>query len=512
MRFSELLNGAETVAVTGGSVDVSGLQYDSRKVVAGDCFVAMEGGSTDGNLYIDAAIAQGAVAVVSDSPQQKPRPRVAWASIKPNHGRRVLGTMSANFHEYPAKSLGLVGITGTNGKTTTTYLIESIFAAAGKKSALIGTIEYRIGKTVVPSPHTTPESLELNKFFSEAVTHGATEAVMEVSSHALHQERVFAVPFDVAVFTNLTRDHLDYHRDMDSYFAAKQVLFAGCGAEPPRAVVINADDAYGQKLIAASKLLGSEIFTYGLKDAHFSTANGKHELSPTGTHFEMSTPAGDVKIDSQLVGKVNIYNILAAAAAAHARGISMEDIAKGIAALSHVPGRFQRVSQGQPFLVVIDYAHTDDALRNLTSVARELVAREGKKNRVITVFGCGGDRDRAKRAMMGEAAGSGSDFVVLTSDNPRSEDPLRIIHDALLGLRKLPHAEFTIEPDRKRAISLALRLAKPGDIVLIAGKGHEKVQITREGSHPFDDVEVASKALHAAGYADDFSGKSSAGL
>ena len=302
---------------------------------------------------------------------------------------------------------------------------------------------------------------------------------MEVSSHALHQERVYGVPFDVAVFTNLTRDHLDYHRDMDSYFAAKEILFAGCGAEPPRAAVINTDDAYGQKLLAACKLRGSEIFTYGLKDAQFSVANGKQELSPTGTHFEMSTPAGNVKLESQLVGKVNIYNMLAAAAAAHARGISMANIAKGIATLTHVPGRFQRVSQGQPFSVVVDYAHTDDALRNLTSLAREFVTHDGKKSRVITVFGCGGDRDRAKRAMMGEAAGGGSDFVVLTSDNPRSEDPLRIIHDALLGLRKIPHAEFTIEPDRKRAISLALRLAKAGDIVLIAGKGHEKADHAR---------------------------------
>jgi UDP-N-acetylmuramoyl-L-alanyl-D-glutamate--2,6-diaminopimelate ligase len=231
--------------------------------------------------------------------------------------------------------------------------------------------------------------------------------------------------------------------------------------------------------------------------------SGTPEISIHGTRFEMLVPGGNIAVSSPLVGKVNVYNILAAAAAAHARGLTLEQIAKGVAALSHVPGRFQRVNLGQPFSVVVDYAHTDDALRNLTAIARELVSGGGK-NRVITVFGCGGDRDRPKRAMMGEAAGSGSDFVVLTSDNPRSEDPLRIIHDALLGLRKLPDADFTIEPDRKRAISLALRLARPGDIVLIAGKGHEKVQITREGSQPFDDVEVARKALQASGYAEEF--------
>jgi UDP-N-acetylmuramoyl-L-alanyl-D-glutamate--2,6-diaminopimelate ligase len=504
MKFSELLHGAEIASLSGGDTVISGVQYDSRKVKPGDCFVAMRGGSTDGNLFIDSAITAGAIAVVTDSARQQPRAVSAWAFIKPGHGRRVLGQISANLYGHPAKKLALIGITGTNGKTTTTYLIESILAAAGKKSALIGTIEYRIAGTVVPAPHTTPESLELNRFFYDAVKQGATEGVMEVSSHALEQERVFGVPFDVAVFSNLTRDHLDYHRDMENYFASKQVLFAGCGAEPPRVSIINQDDIYGKKLIEFCKLRGSQVVTYGLKGADFHPATNSLALSPTGTRFEMVTPDGIVEINSPLVGKVNVYNILAAAAAAHARGLTLQQIANGVAALSHVPGRFQRVSLGQPFSVVVDYAHTDDALRNLTALAREFVSSDGKKNRVITVFGCGGDRDRAKRPMMAEAAGAGSDFVILTSDNPRSEDPLRIIHDALLGLRKLPNAEFTVEPDRKRAISLALRLARPSDIVLIAGKGHEKVQITKEGSQPFDDVEVARKALQASGYAEDF--------
>jgi UDP-N-acetylmuramoyl-L-alanyl-D-glutamate--2,6-diaminopimelate ligase len=267
--------------------------------------------------------------------------------------------------------------------------------------------------------------------------------------------------------------------------------------------VINRDDPYGQQLIESSKLRGSQVLTYGLQAGDFHVASDP-VLSPNGTRFEMVTPAGKIAIESSLVGKVNVYNILAAAAAAHARGLSLAQIKVGIAQLSHVPGRFQRVDLGQPFTVVVDYAHTDDALRNLTSLAREFVSRDGKKSRVITVFGCGGDRDRAKRPMMGEAAGKGSDFVVLTSDNPRSEDPLRIIHDALVGLRKIESTEFTVEPDRKRAISLALRVARPRDIVLIAGKGHEKVQITREGTQPFDDVEVARGVLQAAGYSEQF--------
>jgi UDP-N-acetylmuramoyl-L-alanyl-D-glutamate--2,6-diaminopimelate ligase len=423
--------------------------------------------------------------------------------MKPAHGRRVLGRISANFFGHPAKMLSLTGITGTNGKTTTTYLVESILAAAGKKSALIGTIEYRIAGTVIPSPHTTPEGLDLNRFFADALKQGATEGVMEVSSHALEQERVYGIPFDVAVFTNLTRDHLDYHRDMENYFAAKQMLFSGCGVEPPRVAVINRDDSYGQQLIESAQLRGTQVLTYGLEAGDFR-ASGNLDLSPNGTRFEMVTPAGKIAIVSSFVGKVNVYNILAAAAASHARGLSLAQIKSGVAQLSHVPGRFQRVDLGQPFTVVVDYAHTDDALRNLTSLAREFVSRDGKKNRVITIFGCGGDRDRAKRPLMGEAAGKGSDFVVLTSDNPRSEDPLRIIHDALVGLRRIENAEFTVEPDRKRAISLALRVARPGDIVLIAGKGHEKVQITREGSQPFDDVDIARKVLQAAGYSEQF--------
>lgn len=497
MKWEELLADAEIVSMSSGETDVSGLQYDSRKIQRGDAFFAMKGGTTDGNKYIHAAIERGAVAVVSDSAEQKPRTGVAWAQVAPGKGRRVLGCASANLYGHPAKKLKLTGVTGTNGKTTTTYLMESILAAAGKKSALIGTIEYRIAGNVVPSPHTTPESLDLNRFLSDALKRGAIEGVMEVSSHALEQERVFAVPFDVAVFTNLTRDHLDYHGTMEKYFEAKKVLFAGCGTEPPRVSVINIDDPCGRKLVDFAKEHRSQVFTYGLEAGDFHV-KGPAKITVTGTTFEMATPVGDIHIGSPLVGTVNIYNILAASAAALARGLTLPQIAVGVKALSHVPGRFQRVDAGQPFTVVVDYAHTDDALRNLTTLARDFVSLSGAKGRVITLFGCGGDRDRAKRPMMGEAAAKGSDFVVLTSDNPRSEDPLRIIHDALSGLKKgQSGAEFTVEPDRKRAIQLACQLARVGDIVLIAGKGHEKVQVTLHGSQPFDDVEIARATLQS---------------
>jgi UDP-N-acetylmuramoyl-L-alanyl-D-glutamate--2,6-diaminopimelate ligase len=499
MRFSDLIFGAEVLA-TSGDAEISGLHYDSRKIGRGFCFVAMKGETTDGNRYIDAVLAAGASAIISDSDREQPRPGVAWAQVV--HGRRALARLSANFYGNPADKLGIAGITGTNGKTTTTFLLESIFAAAGKRSALIGTIEYRIAGEVVPSPHTTPEALELNQFFSRAVAAGATDVAMEVSSHALAQERVYGVPFDVALFTNLTRDHLDYHNDMESYMAAKLRLFAGIGTSGPRIAIINKDDPFSPRFVEAARAAGATVWTYGLSAGDFYARQA--EITAQGTRFDLVTPEGEVPIFTPLVGTVNVYNVVAAAGGALARGCSLEDIRKGVAALEHVPGRFQRVDAGQPFTVVVDYAHTDDALRNLTKLARELVNRAGNKGRVISVFGCGGDRDRKKRPLMGAAAGKGSDFVVLTSDNPRGEDPLAIMHDALAGLRDAS-VEFTLEPDRERAINIAVRVARPGDIVLIAGKGHEKVQVTSEGTLPFDDVQVARKALYSAGYTEDFS-------
>lgn len=494
MTFQDLLDGAEVLALS-GNPDVSSVEYDSRQVRPGSAFVAMRGETADGNRFIDRAIQAGAVAVVTDSSTEPPREGVAWAVVP--HGRRALARLSANFYKRPAERLAVIGITGTNGKSTTAFLIESILTAARRKTALIGTIEYHVAGRVCPAPHTTPEALELARIFNEALGQGATDVVMEVSSHALAQQRIFGVPFDVAVFTNLTRDHLDYHKTMDEYFAAKRVLFEGCGTDPPRAAIINLDDDYGAKLAEFSRKRSSVLLTYGWSRGDFHAANV--DITPRGTRFDLVTPEQKLAVFSPLLGRVNVYNILAAAAACCSRGCSSDAIARGITTLTHVPGRFQRLDCGQPFTVVVDYAHTDDALRNLTGLAREFVTRAGPRGRVLTVFGCGGDRDRAKRPMMGEAAGRGSDFVVLTSDNPRSEDPITIINDALVGLQKTGVA-YRIEPDRRKAIALAIREADPGDIILLAGKGHEKVQVTAEGTVPFDDVEVAREALRAAGY------------
>src|SRR5580658_1465427 len=398
MTFQQVLDGAEVLARS-GDPGVSGVEYDSRRVKPGGMFVAMRGESSDGNRFIDQAISAGAVAVVTDSAAEKARPGVAWAVV-PN-GRRALARVSANFYRKPAERIAVTGITGTNGKSTTAFLVESILAAAGRKSALIGTIEYHVAGKVLPAPHTTSEALELNRFFSEALGWGATEAVMEVSSHALAQERVFGVPFDVAVFTNLTRDHVDYHKTMEEYFAAKRVLFEGCGADAPRAVVTNVDDDAGAKLAEFSRKRSAVVLKYGWErgDLHAE----KVEITTRGTRFDLILPNGKVQVFSALIGRVNVYNILAAAGAGYARGCAADAIAVGVENLKAVPGRFERVDCGQPFTVVVDYAHTDDALRNLTALARELVssakagsnasgANANEKRRVLTVFGCGGDR------------------------------------------------------------------------------------------------------------------------
>jgi UDP-N-acetylmuramoyl-L-alanyl-D-glutamate--2,6-diaminopimelate ligase len=491
MEFRELLYGAEYLAQQ-GDAEIAGLDYDSRRVRPGWCFVAMRGETTDGNRYLDAALAAGAVAIVSDS--LPPRADIPWAQV--THGRRALARLSANFYGRPAEKLSITGITGTNGKTTTSYLLNAMLRAGGRRSALVGTVEYRINDESFAAPHTTPEALELNRFFARALEAGCAETVMEVSSHALEQQRVFGVPFDVAVFTNLTRDHLDYHHDMETYFSSKALLFAGEGTEPPRVAVINAEDEYGKRLIRLCAKR-QDVVTYGLETGDFHAKN--LDIEAKGTRFDMVTPSGEFAMWSPLVGRVNVYNILAASAAAFARGVEARALVDAVYHLDRVPGRFERVDAGQPFAVIVDYAHTDDALRNLTAVARDFLKQRGDTGRVITVFGCGGDRDRSKRPLMGEAAAAGSDFVVLTSDNPRSENPLDIMNDALAGLQR-SGVRYTLEPNRRKAIALAINEAGPGDIVLIAGKGHEKVQVTGSRAIPFDDIEEARAALQAAGY------------
>ncbi len=503
MTFEDLLSGAAIEARSGDlRVAVSGLHYDSRRIAPGNVFVAMRGETSDGNRFIPDALARGAAAIVSDcatgSAGSQPHPGLPWVRVA--HGRRALAVLSANFFGHPADRLRMIGITGTNGKTTTSFLLEGLLAAAGLGPvALIGTIEYHVAAKVMPAPHTTPEALELNLMFADAVAAKppARAAVMEVSSHALAQERTYGIAFDTAVFTNLTRDHLDYHGTMEAYFEAKTALFTGLGAAPPRIGVINTDDPWGVKLARIATAAGSRLAGYGIRTGDLRTE--QVALSAQGTSFLLKTPSGSVELRSRLVGEVSVYNILAAAAAAMAAGASLDAIVQAVAKFTSVPGRFERVDAGQPFTVVVDYAHTDDALRNLTSVARDLVSRSRPAGRVITVFGCGGDRDRSKRPLMGEAAGRGSDLCVLTSDNPRSEDPLAIMAEAESGLQKAG-ARYAAEPDRRLAIALAIREARPGDIVLIAGKGHEKIQLTRAGSAPFDDVEEAREALVAAGF------------
>ncbi len=491
MNFLELLDGVGYLAQQ-GNPPIAGLDYDSRRVKPGWCFVAMRGGSADGNQYIDTALKAGATAIVSDT--LPPQPGVAWAQVE--HGRRALARLSANFYGRPAEKLSISGITGTNGKTTTSFLLNAMLRAGGRKTALIGTVEYRIEDQRFPAPHTTPEALELNQFFTRALQAGCTEVVMEVSSHALEQQRIYGIPYDVAIFTNLTRDHLDYHVTMEKYFESKALLFQGSGTEPPRAAVINVDDEYGQRIIKLCKRQ-QEVFTYGMESGDFHAEDVS--IQSNGTKFTLVAPSGKYPIWSQLLGRVNVYNLLAASAAAYARNVEPKAIADAAFQLDRVDGRFQRVDVGQPFTVIVDYAHTDDALRNLTALAHDFLAQRGGAGRVITVFGCGGDRDRSKRPLMGDAAGAGSNFVILTSDNPRSENPIDIMNDALPGLQR-SGTKYTLEPDRRKAIALAIDEANSGDIVLIAGKGHEKLQVTNAGAVPFDDIDEATKALLAAGY------------
>jgi UDP-N-acetylmuramoyl-L-alanyl-D-glutamate--2,6-diaminopimelate ligase len=407
------------------------------------------------------------------------------------HGRRTLAIASGRFYGHPDRNLHLFGITGTNGKTTTAYLLDSIFRQAGKTTALVGTIEYRLAGRTLPAVNTTPESADLFALFSQLRAEGGTHATMEVSSHALALGRVHAMQFQTAVFTNLTRDHLDFHRTMEEYFAAKESLFLMEGAEGPRVAVINHDDEWGRSIRTKP---GTEVLWYGL-EAGASARAVRIGSGFQGLRFEVQYRGRTYPVESSLAGRVNVYNILAAWCGAMSDGIAPEVIAEGIRALRAVPGRFERVDEGQPFLVAVDYAHTDDALRNTIATARALAT----KGRVITLFGCGGDRDRSKRPMMGAAAAEASDFVVLTSDNPRSEDPLSIINDAMVGLGRFDTPHIT-EPDRATAIAAALHEARSGDVVILAGKGHENYQVLKDRTIHFDDRETATEVLRRMGY------------
>jgi UDP-N-acetylmuramoyl-L-alanyl-D-glutamate--2,6-diaminopimelate ligase len=494
MQWSQAIAAVGVVETAGrGDVDVRGVQYDSRRVTAGDVFVAMRGGTTDGNQYIDAAIRKGAAAIVTDSLEvfarlRQDQPELAVALVE--HGRRALAEVSSAVFGAPEKKLAISAVTGTNGKTTTAFLLEQMLRSVGRKCVLLGTIETHVGDEVRESPHTTPESRDVLEIFAEGVRAGCTEAVMEMSSHALEQERVWGLPVDVAMFTNLTQDHLDYHGTMEKYAEAKAKIFAGVGAKAPRVAVINADDPVAEQMVDAAR--DSEVWTYGVAEGDWHATDVV--LKAGETRFRLRSSVGELDVVSPLTGRVNVYNLLAAACAAHTRGLTLEEIVRASAALRQVPGRFEVVkgSQEAGFTVVVDYAHTDDALMNLIALARGLV---GESGHVITMFGCGGDRDKTKRPKMGRVAGAGSDMVIVTSDNPRSEDPWAIIDETLVGVRETA-GKFLVAEDRGKAIAAAIRAAKPGDIVLLAGKGHEKVQIYADGPIPFDDVAVAEKILN----------------
>lgn len=468
---------------------VHGLQYDSRRVEKNDLFFAFPGAHTDGRAFALDAIRKGALGVVSEAAAPE-----GWSApwIQVEHGRQALALACRNFFQQPDRRIPLTALTGTNGKTTTSYLVDSVLREAGYTTALIGTIEYHLGDRVLKAVNTTPESLDVYRLLEELerLEGSRKAATMEASSHALALGRIYGIHFHTAIFTNLTRDHLDFHHTMEEYFAAKQLLFSGNGAPPPHFVAINSDDSYGKQIQLNPE---TRVFRYGMgKDA---TVRARHISSGfEGLKFEVQTEGARFTVESQLVGRINVYNILAACCAGLSYGLDGGAIARGINRCAAAPGRFERIDEGQPFSVVVDYAHTDDALRNVIGVARGL-----EPKRVITLFGCGGDRDRTKRPLMGKVAAELSDFVVLTSDNPRSEDPLDIMNDVLVGLRRVdtPHL---IELDRATAIRRAIEEARPGDIVIVAGKGHETYQVLRDRTIAFDDREVAREVLRGFGY------------
>jgi len=489
-KLIEVFQGANVSLPAGASsLGIRQVACDSRKVQAGALFFALHGAKTDGNAFLQDAIKRGAIAIASEAPAPPKLPAgVVWIQVR--EARKALAITAANFLGHPANALQLVAVTGTNGKTTTTSVVDAIVKAADAKTGLFGTIAYHTPLGDYPATNTTPESVDLQGFFAEIRDAGGKYAVLEASSHSLAMDRLWGCHFQAAVFTNLTREHMDFHKTFEDYFAAKKKLFEGTGAGVPEVAVLNTDDEFGKRLAGLAK----QTVTYGLEsDADITTK--KFQLTFDGLTFTAQTPNGKVHVESRLVGRINVYNLLAAIGAAQAVGLSNEVIEIGIRNLESVSGRFQRIDLGQPFLVIVDYAHTDDALENLIRTAREL----NPKGRIITLFGCGGEKDRTKRPVMGEVTGRLSDLTILSSDNPRGEDPLKIISDIIVGLQKTA-GKYLIEPDREKAIGVALDEARSGDMVLLAGKGHENYQILADRTFEFDDREMARRALRARGF------------
>src|SRR5215471_9173255 len=482
MKLRELLKGCSIRSFAGDlNVEVLGLTYDSREVFPGAVFCAIRGTRMDGNDFVPKAIVKGAVAVVSASP---PTSSLVMPWIQVDDERAALAGMAGNFYRHPTEKLHLVGITGTNGKTTTTYLVEAILKAAGRPAAVLGTIEYRGPEFDFPAERTTPEAPDLEKLFKQVVDAGWEHAVIEVSSHAIAMKRVQELRFEIAVFTNLTRDHLDFHGDIDSYFLAKKKLFQGLGGGVPRVMVLNMDDRRYEELRSIDP---SRVISYGMQLAS-DICPLSHQFTWQGTTARYKTPLGELNVRTSLMGKPNLLNIGAAVGVAIALHVPTDAIVRGIQQLANVPGRFEPVNAGQPFRVIVDYAHTDDALHKLMETAREITS-----GRLIVVFGCGGERDHTKRPAMGKVAARESDYAIVTSDNPRGEDPIAIIREIEAGMGDAQHRTIV---DRREAIRAALAAAREGDTVVIAGKGHETYQTIGQSSYPFDDRAVARELLH----------------
>lgn len=500
MQLGKLLDGIAVSDFRGNSeTEIKGLAYDSRSVKPGYLFVALKGQEEDGHDFIQNALKNGAVALVLE---QSGWTDTKAAIVQVSNSREALSRLAVNFYNRPFNGMTLIGITGTNGKTTSSYVLESILSAAGAIPGVIGTINYRFSGQTLEAPVTTPQSLDLMSILREMADEGVTDVIMEVSSHALHQGRVRGCPFHVGVFTNISRDHLDYHNSMEDYFEAKSLLFRSLGEKEPHHLawaVINADDPKGEELI---RLTEAKVVTYGLEKDRDVRAE-EVQLARNGMTASLVTTAGKIDIHSSLIGDFNIYNILAASAAALCLGIDLNVVASGIARLKGVPGRLELVKNRQSLAIVVDYAHTPDALLKAISSVKPLT-----KGRLITVFGCGGDRDKGKRREMGRVAGEHSDLAFVTSDNPRTEDPAAIamqieegMHES--GLKKIEGASdknlsgsgYILELDRRKAIQSAIGLAHKSDLILIAGKGHEDYQIIGKEKRHFDDREVAAETV-----------------
>jgi len=473
------LNGPDTAQAT----DVT---HDSRQAKPGTLFVAIKGHTMDGHRFVDDVIRRGAVGIISE---YDPPSGFGGAWLKVKDAREALAKAASVIYGEPSHNLDLIGVTGTNGKTTTTYLCFALAEAAGIKPAMLTTVEYRIGEKSEEAVRTTPEASDTNKFLRDAVDSGCKMAAMEASSQAIDLHRCDWLRFKVAIFTNLTQDHLDYHHTMDNYFDAKKRLFDGRLGEKPGSCVVNIDDEWGVKLVDELRGNGQRVVTTSQKaDADLTAENIDVSLIK-GTSFLLKTPKGKVNMTSPLVGRPHVYNMLSAAGAALELGYDLDSIKKGLGKCVGAPGRFERVPNDSDFAVVVDYAHTDDALLNTLKTARDLTT-----GRIITVFGCGGDRDKTKRQPMGRVAGQSSDFVIITSDNPRTEDPLKIIQEIEIGVKETG-TEYLAISDRRQGIFEAVTKARSGDVVIIAGKGHETYQLIDNEKFHFDDREVAAEAL-----------------